>query len=398
VDNEYGENLTSDFAVNDISKVWYRVSATFSTLFAQDANGDVISHMIYDPWGSPLIETYTDANYSGLDNLNNFTGYTWDEVLGVYYAQNRFYDADEHRFTQQDPVKDGGNWYVYVGNNPLIATDPWGMYYIIHRNDGVYYAKKQSEFDAVIQSQVARFSVDNIWGYVFNGERIVGGNSIQEFNLDEYAFGQAIADIQAWANTVIVPWATNIHPAAGTVAEIVINFGYDIYTFFKSVPKALAVANRDDILWKVFADMGIKSPHLRDSNSKGFEKRMATVDRFVEEFYKTFTEEVDDLGETLYNAGRAIIQNKIRITKKMEDKLYRLYYPEIVYSVAEIHYRYFAIYSCIRLNPYSQWNKGIVKTDAETIFQQFKENYYNICSTYYRYVLNYFSKTLLGIE
>jgi RHS repeat-associated protein len=126
-DNEYGENLASDFAVNDISKVWYRVSATFSTLFAQDSDGDVISHMIYDPWGSPLIETYTDANYSGLDNLNNFTGYTWDEVLGVYYAQNRFYDADEHRFTQQDPVKDGGNWYVYVGNNPLIATAPWGL-------------------------------------------------------------------------------------------------------------------------------------------------------------------------------------------------------------------------------------------------------------------------------
>jgi lysozyme len=136
VDNEYGENLTSDFAVNDISKVWYRVSATFSTLFAQDSDGDVISHMIYDPWGSPLIETYTDANYSGLDNLNNFTGYTWDEVLGVYYAQNRFYDADEHRFTQQDPVKDGGNWYVYVENNPLIATDPWGMLAVMKYGEG----------------------------------------------------------------------------------------------------------------------------------------------------------------------------------------------------------------------------------------------------------------------
>ena len=123
---EGGENLQSDFAANDVRKVWYRTSHLGSTLFAVDENGKVISHTIYDPWGNPLTETYTDTNFSGIDNSNNYTGYTWDEVLDLYFAQNRFYDPADHRFTQEDPIKDGENWYAYCGNNPINGVDPFG--------------------------------------------------------------------------------------------------------------------------------------------------------------------------------------------------------------------------------------------------------------------------------
>ncbi|MFR2289774.1 MAG: RHS repeat-associated core domain-containing protein, partial [Butyricicoccus sp.] len=54
---------------------------------------------------------------------NNYTGYTWDEVLDLYFAQNRFYDPADHRFTQEDPIKDGENWYRYCGNEPLGHID-----------------------------------------------------------------------------------------------------------------------------------------------------------------------------------------------------------------------------------------------------------------------------------
>ncbi len=122
---ETGENLQSDIAVS-IGKVFYRTSILGSTLFAVDKNGEVIAHAIYDPWGKPLTETYTDSNYSGLENLNNFTGYTWDITLALYFAQNRFYDANTHRFTQEDTAKDGNNWYVYCGNEPILRVDEWG--------------------------------------------------------------------------------------------------------------------------------------------------------------------------------------------------------------------------------------------------------------------------------
>ena len=124
---EGGENLQSDFAANDVLKVWYRTSHLGSTLFAVDENGKVISHTIYDPWGNPLTETYTDTNFSGIDNSNNYTGYTWDEVLDLYFAQNRFYDPADHRFTQEDPIKDGENWYAYCGNNAIAERDMYGF-------------------------------------------------------------------------------------------------------------------------------------------------------------------------------------------------------------------------------------------------------------------------------
>ena len=37
--SEGGENLQSDFAANDVLKVWYRTSHLGSTLFAVDRNG-----------------------------------------------------------------------------------------------------------------------------------------------------------------------------------------------------------------------------------------------------------------------------------------------------------------------------------------------------------------------
>jgi RHS repeat-associated protein len=125
---EYGENLASDFAVNDLTKVWYRVNMLGTSLYVVDAAYAIRAHAEYDIWGDPLTETYADANYSGLEELVSFTSYAWDITLELYFAQNRFYDADEHRFTQQDPVKDGGNWYVYVGNNPLTRVDPTGKW------------------------------------------------------------------------------------------------------------------------------------------------------------------------------------------------------------------------------------------------------------------------------
>jgi len=87
----------------------------------------VVLHMMYDEWGNPQVDTEFNINKSGVSNLNNYTGYEYDDVLGIYYAQNRFYDAGIKRFVQEDPIKDGMNWYAYVGNNPINKIDPTGL-------------------------------------------------------------------------------------------------------------------------------------------------------------------------------------------------------------------------------------------------------------------------------
>ena len=43
------------------------------------------------------------------------------------YLRNRYYDPSIGRFTTEDPVKDGDNWYAYCGNDPMNAVYPWGL-------------------------------------------------------------------------------------------------------------------------------------------------------------------------------------------------------------------------------------------------------------------------------
>ena len=124
---EPGENIASDTAVNHIEKLIYRTNHLTSTLFAVDEDGAVALHMMYDEWGNPQVDTEFNINKYGVSNLNNYTGYTYDDVLGIYYAQARFYDAGIKRFIQEDPIKDGMNWYAYVGNNPVNKIDPTGL-------------------------------------------------------------------------------------------------------------------------------------------------------------------------------------------------------------------------------------------------------------------------------
>ena len=38
----------------------------------------------------------------------------------------RYYNAEQGRFTQEDPIRDGYNWYAYCGNNPIMFVDPSG--------------------------------------------------------------------------------------------------------------------------------------------------------------------------------------------------------------------------------------------------------------------------------
>lgn len=48
---------------------------------------------------------------------------------GGYYFNARYYDPTIGRFITEDPARDGINWYVYCGNNPLSYTDPTGLVY-----------------------------------------------------------------------------------------------------------------------------------------------------------------------------------------------------------------------------------------------------------------------------
>jgi hypothetical protein len=45
----------------------------------------------------------------------------------MYNYGYRDYKPEAARFTTEDPVRDGANWFAYVNNDPVNWVDPWGL-------------------------------------------------------------------------------------------------------------------------------------------------------------------------------------------------------------------------------------------------------------------------------
>jgi RHS repeat-associated protein len=313
---EYGENPASDFAVDEISKVWYRSNLTGSSLFVVDADYEVVAHAVYDAWGEPLSSTYTDANFSGLESMLSFTGYTWDVTLELYFAQARMYDASSRRFLQEDPIW-ANNLYIYCENNPLVRADPTGMYYIIQRADKKYDARKQNELDAIIAGAVSdmfNFSIQNVTN-IWDGEAIVGGNSWGDPDIPMFDVEKAIDD---FVNEVATQ-ADGIYPGLGGAITIVWSLKDVILSLFTDVPAAIKIANRDDVIWKVFKNTSISPTNY--SNLNAVTADMKVADSFVVETYDLFAVKREIIGTNVYDAGKAVVNSDIKKKDKYMDGL-----------------------------------------------------------------------------
>ncbi len=59
-------------------------------------------------------------------NPFRYFGEYFDAESGDYYLRARYYAPGLGRILTEDPVRDGDNWYVYCGNNPVKYVDPSG--------------------------------------------------------------------------------------------------------------------------------------------------------------------------------------------------------------------------------------------------------------------------------
>jgi len=73
------------------------------------------------------------AGYSTDNDVNPFRycGEYFDEETGTIYLRARYYDPSTGRFTREDPIRDGLNWYAYANGNPVMFIDPLGLERIV---------------------------------------------------------------------------------------------------------------------------------------------------------------------------------------------------------------------------------------------------------------------------
>ena len=105
----------------ETSQYYYHTDHLGTVEAVTDASGTEVWSANYSAFGELLGTT------GSLDQEAVYTGKDYDDEVGLYYFNARWYDPELGRFISEDPAQDGVNWYVYVSNNPLKFVDPTGL-------------------------------------------------------------------------------------------------------------------------------------------------------------------------------------------------------------------------------------------------------------------------------
>ena len=114
---------------------FYRKNLFGDILGILDSHGTELVKYEYNSWGKLLNLTDYSSNGLGRRNPFRFKGYYYDEELGMYYLNSRYYDPETGRFVSADDVEvleveqenlAQYNLYAYCLNNPVNRADESG--------------------------------------------------------------------------------------------------------------------------------------------------------------------------------------------------------------------------------------------------------------------------------
>jgi RHS repeat-associated protein len=105
---------------DDGDKTYYHFNAHGDVVALTNESGNKTKSYSYNAFGVEYNEATLD------DNPFRYCGEYYDKETQTIYLRARYYNAEQGRFTQEDPIRDGYNWYAYCGGNSVNCIDPTG--------------------------------------------------------------------------------------------------------------------------------------------------------------------------------------------------------------------------------------------------------------------------------
>ena len=234
VSNEtVGSNFTASNYIG-IQGIFAREENNSVNYLFKNAHGDVknivnndisLNDYDYDAYGNQYNLYVNDTNPL------RYCGEYFDEESGLIYLRNRYYDPSIGRFTTEDPINDGINWYMYCSGNPITFVDPSGLesFVFVAENmkeqgivRGEYYTKKYGTYSYIIPVASAENFVYK-WNVYFSscsmsdinvdaieiishgsasGEQLKATGFMYFFNKDERLYARNVERMNEWSYSV----------------------------------------------------------------------------------------------------------------------------------------------------------------------------------------------------
>jgi RHS repeat-associated protein len=131
VDEVFAEGTGGQRVSDDV--LWLLADHQGSIRNVVDADGVLRNRIEYDSFGNILEEGVPQPEGGGssveaIDQLFYYTGQERDAATGWQLHGQRWYMPETGRYASEDPVAADVNLYRYAHNNPVLYTDPTGLY------------------------------------------------------------------------------------------------------------------------------------------------------------------------------------------------------------------------------------------------------------------------------
>ncbi|HOV55709.1 MAG TPA: RHS repeat-associated core domain-containing protein [Bacteroidales bacterium] len=136
-------------------KTYYHSDHLGSASFVTNAEGGVMQHLQYLPYG----ELFVSQRNTEFDSRYKFTAKELDNETSYTYFGARYYDSELSVWLSVDPMSDKRRWvspYAYCQWNPLVLVDPSGMLDwepVVTESGGVKYLAEKGDNIYTFMSQ-----------------------------------------------------------------------------------------------------------------------------------------------------------------------------------------------------------------------------------------------------